>query len=81
MPKRSSKPHPDENKAAFDAVARLTGQGESADPDTARRAAAALLGSLGGKKGGPARARALSKRRRAEIARKAAAARWGKKRP
>ena len=31
--------------------------------------------------GGQARAAKLSKRRRAEIARKAAAARWGKKRP
>jgi hypothetical protein len=36
-------------------------------------AAAAL-----GRKGGPARAKALSKARRQEIARKAARARWGK---
>ena len=77
MPKRSSKPHPDENVSAFDAVARLTGgQPASIDPDEARHAAAALLGSLGGKKGGPARAKALSKKRRSEIATNAARARW-----
>ena len=37
---------------------------------------AAALGRLGGLKGGPARAAALSPRRRREIARTAAAARW-----
>lgn len=42
---------------------------------------AAALGRLGGLKGGPARASALSARRRREIARAAALARWkGKKR-
>lgn len=35
--------------------------------------------SKGGKIGGKARARALTKEQRREIARKAAAARWGKK--
>jgi hypothetical protein len=38
--------------------------------------AAVALGKLGGAKGGPARAKALSKKRRAEIAKKAAHARW-----
>jgi len=37
---------------------------------------AAALGRLGGLKGGPARAAALSPKRRREIARAAAAARW-----
>jgi hypothetical protein len=41
--------------------------------------AAVSLGRLGGKKGGPARAAKLSKKRRSEIAKKAAAARWRKK--
>ncbi len=41
----------------------------------ARRAASAK----GGKSGGPARAAALTPERRSEIAKKAAAARWGKK--
>jgi hypothetical protein len=39
---------------------------------------AAALGRLGGQKGGPARAAALSARRRREIARAAARARWNK---
>jgi hypothetical protein len=41
--------------------------------------AAVALGRLGGLKGGKARALALSKRKRAEIAKIAAAARWKKK--
>lgn len=41
--------------------------------------AAVALGKLGGKKGGPARAKALSKERRSEIAKAGAKARWGKK--
>ena len=76
MPKRSSrqgKPQTDENQAALNAVARLTG-GEV--PDAGKNPAAVYLGRLGGKKGGPARARKLGQRRRTEIARKAAVARW-----
>jgi hypothetical protein len=42
--------------------------------------AAVALGRLGGKKGGPARAIKLSKKRRRDIAKKAADARWRKKR-
>ena len=41
-----------------------------------RHAAAVALGRLGGLKGGPARKKKLSKKRRSEIAQKAAAARW-----
>jgi hypothetical protein len=40
--------------------------------------AAVALGKLGGKKGGPARAKKLSPERRQEIAKKAARARWAK---
>jgi hypothetical protein len=40
--------------------------------------AAATLGRAGGLKGGKARAAKMTKARRAEIAAKAAAARWGK---
>ena len=49
-----------------------------------RRAAAAApgemaaIGKIGGEKGGPARAKAMTAKRRKEIAKKAAAARWGK---
>jgi len=77
MPKRSSKPPYDENAAAHDAIARLTGS--RTDPDELRRQAAAILGSMGGKKGGPARAKALSKARRSAIAKQAARARWKRK--
>ena len=45
-----------------------------------RHAAAVALGRLGGKKGGPARAAALSPAKRKAIAKKAAAARWAKRR-
>jgi hypothetical protein len=38
--------------------------------------AAVALGRLGGRKGGPARAQALTPERRKEIAKKAAEARW-----
>lgn len=42
------------------------------------RAAAAAFGRIGGKIGGPARAASLSKKRRSEIARDAAKARWSR---
>ncbi|MEO6306883.1 MAG: hypothetical protein ABIO96_12955 [Nitrospiraceae bacterium] len=42
----------------------------------AKNPAAVALGRLGGLKGGKARAAKLSKKQRAEIARKAAKARW-----
>ena len=41
--------------------------------------AAVALGRLGGKKGGPARARKLTAVERSEIAKKAAASRWSNK--
>ena len=53
-------------------------QPESAKPDT-RNQNAVSLGRLGASKGGRARADKLSKSRRSEIARKAAKARWRKK--
>ena len=42
--------------------------------------AAVALGKLGASKGGKARAAKLTKEQRVEIAKKAAAARWAKKR-
>lgn len=44
----------------------------------AKNPAAVALGKLGGSKGGTQRAKNLSPRRRKQIAKKAAAARWGK---
>lgn len=72
MPKRSSKKSPgDVNVLAADIVAEATG-------DSEKNPAAVALGRLGGLKGGPARKKKLSKKRRSEIAKKAAAARWHK---
>ena len=86
MPKRSSKkPGPkDLNELAKSIVDRATGEGEEhADEEPemkGKNPAAVALGKLGGKKGGPARAKKLSQQRRREIAQKAADARWRKKR-
>lgn len=70
----------DSNKRAKSIVDALTGDSkETQTPEELIKAAAAALGRKGGKKGGPARAKALTPKRRSEIAKKAAAARWSKK--
>jgi hypothetical protein len=74
MPKRSSR---DENQTAFDAVAQLLSRSEET-PKAEKNPAAVALGRLGGVKGGAARAKALSAKRRKQIAAKAARARWSK---
>jgi hypothetical protein len=48
------------------------------DPDAGKNPAAVALGKLGGAKGGKARAAKLSDKKRSEIAKKAAQARWSK---
>jgi hypothetical protein len=48
------------------------------DPDAGKNPAAVALGKLGGAKGGRARADKLSPAKRKQIAKKAAAKRWGK---
>lgn len=78
MPKRSSKPKPrDLNTVAFSIVAQATGDAEP-KPESAdgKNPAAVALGRLGGLKGGKARAEKLSAKRRSQIAKKAAKARW-----
>jgi hypothetical protein len=50
----------------------------TAEPENPKNPAAVTLGRLGGLKGGKARAEALSQRKRTEIARLAASARWKK---
>lgn len=80
MPKRSSKQ--DENEIAKSIVNQATGEepkDEDQDEKPEKNPAAVALGKLGGKKGGPARAKKLSESRRKEIAKKAAEARWGKR--
>lgn len=76
MRRRSSK---DENEAAFAALEDLLSRTEP-EPKPEKNAAAVALGRLGGVKGGVARAKALSPRKRKQIASKAAQARWAKKR-
>lgn len=73
MPKRSST---DPNERTGQIVAQATGE-----PTKGKNPAAVALGRLGGLKGGKARAEKLSPKKRKEIAKKAAKARWGKKTP
>ena len=77
MPKRSSS---DINETAFSIVQQSTGQAAPVPPPVpAKNPAAVALGRLGGLKGGKARAASLSSKARKEIAKRAAAARWGNK--
>lgn len=78
MPKRSSKrpAKPDVNQLAASILAQVT---QEAEDQPAKNPAAVALGRMGGLKGGKARAASLSPAKRAQIAKKAAAARWGKK--
>jgi hypothetical protein len=78
MPNRSSKRPRDVNSLAKFIVDVATGQVEIAKTDEGKDPAAVALGRKGGLKGGKARAESMSAKRRAEIARKAAAARWKK---
>ena len=73
MPKRSSKPS-DPNELAAAIVAEAT-----EDQEPKKNHAAVALGRLGGLKGGKARAKKLSKKRKSEIGKKGAEARWGGK--
>jgi hypothetical protein len=77
MPKRSSKPKPDDQQPA---TAPTGAEPQAAEPTTpdGKNPAAVALGRLGGLKGGKARAAKLSKKERSEIAKKAAQARWNK---
>ena len=84
MPKRPSRSE-DEVQAAFRVVQEATGEplAEPKPEPTVKKKrknpAAVALGKLGGKKGGKARAAALSPKERSAIARKAAEKRWGTK--
>ena len=75
----------DLNQRAASTVARATGGEPEPEPESVevseptpeeRHAAAVALGRLGGKRGGPARAKKLTAKQRTESARKAALARW-----
>jgi len=75
MTKPANNHKPDSAEAALPAASEIASPGTSA-----KNPAAVLLGRLGGKKGGPARARKLTPQQRSEIARKASLARWAKHR-
>ena len=70
------------NEIAFRIVSEATRERRPAGIVTVaeKNPAAVALGRLGGKKGGPARAKKLSAEQRKKIAQKAARARWAKKR-
>lgn len=76
MPKRSSKL--DLSQLAKRIVDEATGAAEKTLPPPPKNKAAQELGRLGGKKGGKARAEALTPEQRSEIAKKAAQKRWNK---
>lgn len=66
----------DTNQLAKFIVDLATGEIDPPKTDEGKDAAAVSLGRRGGLKGGKARAKALTAEQRAEIAKKAAAARW-----
>jgi hypothetical protein len=75
MPNRSSKRKPEDvNRLAASIVEEATNE---QPPE--KNPAAVALGRLGGKKGGPARAKRLTPEQRREIAKKAATKRWAAK--
>jgi hypothetical protein len=82
MPKRSSihKQPQDENQLAKSILDLITSEDTEAEPEAKpeKNPAAVALGRLGGLKGGKARAEKLSAKKRKEIAKKAAKARWEK---
>ena len=69
----------DTNELAFQITQLATGEQKELDQDKGKNPAAVALGRLGGLKGGKARAKSLTKKRRSEIAKKAAKSRWSNK--
>ena len=72
MPKKK---YADENEIANSIMHQVI---QSAETNPAKNPAAVALGRMGGKKGGPARAKKLSSEQRKAIAKKAADSRWKK---
>ena len=78
MAKKPTRPR-DANQLAKSIVDIATGETEKEEQiQPEKNPAAVALGRLGGLKGGKARAAKLSPKKRSEIAKKAAAKRWGK---
>jgi hypothetical protein len=68
----------DTNQRAKSIVDIATGETKDVNPDEGKNPAAVALGKLGGLKGGKARAKKLTAKKRKEIATKAAKKRWSK---
>jgi hypothetical protein len=78
MPDRSRKRPRDLNQLAASIVGEATSEDKDEPVEDGKDPAAVSLGRRGGLKGGKARAAKLTPEQRSEIARKAAAARWGR---
>jgi hypothetical protein len=79
MAKKPTRPR-DSNQLAKSIVDLATGEdNQEAADNSGKNPAAVALGRLGGLKGGKARAEKLSSKKRSEIAKKAAKARWASK--
>ena len=78
MPTRSSRSR-ELNQLAKFIVDQASGKMPKEELPPVKNEAAVALGRLGGKKGGAARAAALTPEKRSEIARKAANSRWSLK--
>lgn len=78
MAKKPKRPR-DTNQLAKSIVDLATGEADETPADDGKKNPAAVaLGRLGGLRGGKARAKKLSKAKRAAIAKKAAKSRWNK---
>lgn len=75
MPKTPKRPR-DPNQLAALIVGISTGEIEDSDQNAGKDPAAVKRGQAGGLKGGVVRAKKLPAKKRAEIAKKAAKARW-----
>lgn len=81
MPKKPAKLRPDVAETAFRVMREATGEAPKTLPPserTEKNRDAVRRGATGGKKGGRARARSLTKAERVKIARKGARSRWEK---
>jgi hypothetical protein len=78
MPGRASNPkRPRDVNQLAHLIGKIATEGEPAPPPDTRNPAAVALSKLGASKGGKARAAKLTAEQRAEIAKRAAAVRWG----
>jgi len=64
---------------ASNLIDAVSGELPAEQPESGKNPAAVALGRLGGLKGGKARAAKLSRRKRSQIAKKAALVRWQKR--